>query len=187
VYRLEGDDLRLLIVVDRGTIDNRYFFSPKQRLPDTHARAFAREPFILPAFSLRVMRHAQCETRSLIAGRDVLMPYQWVEDGDERTCRGLERRCGELPEDCEERRLLQAALRGETVYDGLDRDYAYRRYREIRGYRHDLASLGFPYGDLFSKAAYPDGVRYAPAPRILEHLVQNLYTLRRRIENYAYA
>ena len=49
-------DIDLLVVTEHEGVDNRYFFSALQRLPQRFHRLFLHEPFILPAWSLRVMR-----------------------------------------------------------------------------------------------------------------------------------
>lgn len=192
VYRLDAEHthaqgVKILVLVDRAALDNRYFFSPHERLPAAQAHLFANDPYILPAFSLRVMRHAPHANRTPIAGRDVLVPYTSAVDEDERACRALERRCAALPAGCAELAALQAALRGERTVPGLDPEYAFRRAREITGYRQDLASLGFPYGDIFSEAAFPHRVRAMAAAPVVERFARGFYSLRRRIENRAYA
>lgn len=79
----------------------------------------------------------------------------------------------------------RARLRGEEQCEDFDREYAFRRARDIDGYRQDLASLGFPYGDLFPEAAHPQEVRTPAAAPLLEGLLRSVYRVRRRIMEYA--
>ncbi len=85
--------IELLVVTDRMGIDNRYFFSAVQRLPRRFHSLFVHEPFILPAWSLRVIQYTTHALPALLAGRDVLHPYSPSESPDERWCRLLESYC----------------------------------------------------------------------------------------------
>ncbi len=85
--------IELLVVTDRTGIDNRYFFSAVQRLPRRFHSLFIHEPFILPAWSLRVIQYTPHALPALLAGRDVLHPYSPIQTPDERWCRLLEAYC----------------------------------------------------------------------------------------------
>jgi hypothetical protein len=99
VYRLGHvrypglSDVDLLVVTNRTGFDNQYYFSALHRLPQKLAGLFLHEPFILPAWSLRVMQYTTHRDRSLLAGRDALHAYQPHESDDERWCRMLESYC----------------------------------------------------------------------------------------------
>ncbi|HKU67692.1 MAG TPA: hypothetical protein VJP85_07950 [Candidatus Baltobacteraceae bacterium] len=86
-------DIDLLVVTEHEGVDNRYFFSALQRLPQRFHRLFLHEPFILPAWSLRVMRYTTHRAPQLVAGRDVLRPYAPNDEPAERWCRMLESYC----------------------------------------------------------------------------------------------
>jgi hypothetical protein len=86
-------DLDLIVVTDRTGIDNRYFFSALQRMPRRFLPIFLHDPFILPAWSMRVMQHTTHRSPSLLAGRDVLSAYQPSTEEAERWCRMLESYC----------------------------------------------------------------------------------------------
>jgi hypothetical protein len=86
-------DIDLLVVTDHESVDNRFFFAARQRLPQRYHRLFLHEPFILPAWSLRVMRYTTHGTPDLVAGRDVLKPYTPSDEPAERWCRMLESYC----------------------------------------------------------------------------------------------
>ncbi len=88
---LSGIDL--LVVTDRIGIDNRYYFSALNRLPRRYHPLFLHEPYILPAWSLRIAQHAPTGSRALLAGRDVLHSYVPSDSPDERWCRLLEAYC----------------------------------------------------------------------------------------------
>jgi hypothetical protein len=266
--------LELLVVTGQTGLDNRFFFSALQRLPERYHALFVREPFMLPAWSLRVMRHTNNLAPQLAAGRGVLAPYSPNDDSAERWCRLLESYCayaafvenardaqllngrqtmaaasgfrkvladaaGVIPEaandayanhvealcrsffdegaepvervrttwkilarafdtfDAIVRSRLQARttqeavetartrLLGEEHCEEFDRDYAFRRAREIDGYHQELASLGLPFGHLFFVAAYPRAVRSLPRAPVIETLLSNLYRVRRRLTEYA--
>lgn len=265
-------DIDLLVVTDRTGIDNRYFFSAMQRMPRRFLQLFLHEPFILPAWSLRVMQHTTHAAPALLAGRDVLHAYPPSSDPAERWCRLLEAYCsyGRFARTTRENDTLrgrltvavasafrfmladaselfegidkesytrgideiragfferedpatgvhdawnffashfdridamlrewlgiadpQAAtdkarllLRGEESCEAFDRDYAFRRARDIDGYHHELASMGFPYGHLFFVAAHPNAVRTLPDAPVVNNIVRNLYRVRRRISEY---
>ena len=279
VYRLGNvrypglSDVDVLVVTNRPGFDNRYFYSALQRLPKRYAGLFTHEPFILPAWSLRVIQYTTHRERSLLAGRDSLHAYSPNESTDERWCRLLESFCafgafiartketelltarltvsaasafryaladasdlispfdaqgyaGEVDairtqffarEDREaevlaawnlftkhferfdaavkawfdEREPTAAAakarslLRGEEACREFDREYAFRRAREIDGYHQELASLGFPYGSLFYSAAHPGAERPMHETPIVTNLVRNVYHVRRRLSEYA--
>jgi hypothetical protein len=85
--------LELIVVTEHLGVDNRFFFSALQRLPQRYHRLFLHEPFILPAWSLRVMRYTSHSARTLVAGREVLSAYQPSSEPDERWCRVLESYC----------------------------------------------------------------------------------------------
>lgn len=266
-------DIDLIVVTDRTAIDNRHYFSAIERLPQRYAPLFLHEPYILPAWSLRVMQHTTHAAPALLAGRDVLQPYAPDNSSAERWCRMLASYCRyaqfagevratkELPgrrtvsaagsychmladaahvfpvEDCEayEREIdhlcgsffdykdpaaavrdiwnlfaahfdrfdralrahlgtattpetIQAALRllrGDDESADFDREYAFRRARDIDGYHQELASLGFPYGQLFFTAAHPRAVRALPEPAVVTNLMRNFYRVRRRLSEYA--
>lgn len=76
-------------------------------------------------------------------------------------------------------------LCGEQECADFDREYAFGRARDIEGYHHELASLGFPFGDLFPAAAHPEAVRTPAAAPILDRLLRNAYLVHRRIMEYA--
>jgi hypothetical protein len=80
--------------------------------------------------------------------------------------------------------IARARLRGEQACADFDREYAFRRARDIDGYNHELASLGFPYGHLFFIAAHPQTAHSASAP-IVEMVLRNVYRVRRRLTEYA--
>lgn len=86
-------DIDLLVVTDRCSLDNQYFYSAMQRLPRRYLQLFIHEPFILPAWSLRVMRHTTHYAPVLLAGREVLHAYPPCDEPDERWCRILEGYC----------------------------------------------------------------------------------------------
>jgi hypothetical protein len=86
-------DLDLIVVTDRTGIDNRYFFSAMQRMPRRYLSIFLHEPFILPAWSMRVMQHTTHGAPVLLGGRDVLSPYPPSAEEAERWCRMLESYC----------------------------------------------------------------------------------------------
>ncbi len=91
--RRPGRDLaQVLVVTDRVGLDNRHFFSPLERLPARY-RVFAAEPFILPPWSVRAVRHLRPQPRSLLCGRDVLHAYAPDMSEGERLCRLLETYC----------------------------------------------------------------------------------------------
>ncbi len=265
-------DARLLVVTDRAGIGNRYFFSAQQRLPRRFHALFLREPFVLPAWSLRVMQHTVHRPSGLLAGRDVLHSYALNEGRDERWCRLLEARsfysafianaqqshslearatmvaaaamrhaledAGTVLRPCQadgyavridalrdgffarkdpenavleawnamreafeqldsslESQLgvhgpaaeskLRALLAGEEECAAFDREYAFRRARDIDGYHQELASLGFPYGHLFDVTAHPGAIRTVPDAPVVAPLVRNYYRMRRRMSEYA--
>lgn len=266
--------IKLLVVTDRIGLDNRFFFSALERLPARFHALFLEEPFILPAWSLRVMRHAAHESRELVAGRDVLRPFSPIDDPSERWCRTLASYCASvafaaetrssqllrgrltmeaanafrrvladadavLPQaanpaydreienvhcgffeqgvDAAERvraawnlfaaafdafdarlcdhlgvattaeaaAIARARLSGEDRCSDFDRDYAFRRAREIDGYHQELASMGFPFGHLFFVAAHPQAVRALPRPAVVDTVLRNVYRVRRRLTEYA--
>lgn len=269
---LSGIDL--LVVTDHVGVDNRYFFSALHRLPERYHALFVREPYILPAWSLRVMRHTAHYATQLVAGRNVLAPYTPNDEPAERWCRVLESYCAHasfaaaartsqllrgratvaaacafrtllsdaaaiVPEATDESYVNQteaicrtffqdgsdpvervraawkiftrgfdrfdaimrarlnahsteqavsiarARLAGEQDCADIDRDYAFRRSREIDGYHQELASLGFPYGQLFHSPAYPIGARIPARVPLVDALLQNVYRVRRRLTEYA--
>lgn len=266
-------DIDLIVVTDHVGVDNRYFFSALQRLPERYHRLFLHEPFVLPAWSLRVMRYTTHYAPKLVGGRDVLSPFRPNDEPDERWCRMLESYCAyaafalknrraqqlkgrqtiavasalryllfdaaaTLPEAADEQyvneiealrrsffdaendavervrtawRLFSAAfdrfdailrdrlgaagteqgveraralLSGDEASEYFDRDYAFRRARDIDGYQQELASLGFPYGHLFFVAAHPPAGT-PQAGSMLDTLLHNLYRVRRRLTEYA--
>lgn len=266
-------DIDLIVVTDHVGVDNRYFFSALQRLPERYHRLFLHEPFVLPAWSLRVMRYTTHYSPKLVGGRDVLSPFRPDDEPDERWCRMLESYCAyaafaaknrraqqlkgrqtiavasalryllfdaatTLPEAADEQyvneiealrrsffepesdavervrtawtlfsaafdrfdailrerlgaatteqavELARALLSGDEASAYFDRDYAFRRSRDIDGYQQELASLGFPYGHLFFVAAHPPA-RTPPAGSVLDTLLHNVYRVRRRITEYA--
>lgn len=267
-------DIDLLVVTDHVGVDNRFFFSALQRLPSRYHRLFRHEPYILPAWSLRVMQFTPHACPPIAGGRDVLQPYTSNDSRDERWCRMLEAYCSfasfhagaaqtqmlagrdimgaagafryalehaaiVLPEAADEsyagkiaelrqsffeqgadaaqrvraawdlfsaafarldaamRRRLDASttaeavvharkrLSGEEECTDLDREYAFRRARDIDGYNQEVASLGFPFGHLFPAAAYPGAVRKVPPMPLVDSLVHNVYRVRRRLTEYA--
>ncbi|HET9096221.1 MAG TPA: hypothetical protein VFN37_06140 [Candidatus Baltobacteraceae bacterium] len=265
---------RLLVVTDHVGMDNRFFFSALHRLPERLHRLFLREPFVLPGWSLRVMRYTRHYERQLLAGRDVLHAYKPSDDRDERWCRLLESYCAYaafaeqtrrsqllrgretlatasalrsllaeaahiVPEAADDnyvnafeaiRRAFfdeqgdpvervrdawelfagsfdrfdramrerlnadgtgqavaaaRARLSGDEACEDFGREYAFTRSRDIAGYHHELASLGFTFGDLFPAAAHPRAVRTPAAAPILDRLLRNAYLVHRRIMEYA--
>ena len=279
VYRL-GDvrfpglsDVDVLVVTNRPGFDNRYYYSALQRLPQRFAALFVHEPFILPAWSLRIIQYTTHRQRSLLSGRDALHAYTTPDCADERWCRLLESFCayGSFIARTKETELLTARLtvsaasafryvladaselvarfdaqsygseidairsrfftredreaevlaawnlftghferfdaaiktwfdereptaaaakarsllRGEEACTAFDREYAFRRAREIDGYHQELASLGFPYGSLFYSAAHPGAERPMHETPIVTNLVRNVYHVRRRLSEYA--
>lgn len=266
-------DIDLLVVTDRVVIDNRHFFSPFERLPEKYHSLFLHEPYVLPAWSLRVLQHTTHYSPALLAGRDVLHQFSPSDSPDERWCRMLESYCSYaqfaadarstetlrgrqtmtaansyrylladaqavLPqavdatyiadmdrmsatffdrpdreravEDAWERfskafntfeaalreltntssaddtlKAVHELLRGDREVPHFDREYAFRRWRDIDGYHQELASLGFPYGQLFFTAAHPQAVRALPEPPVVTNLIRNLYRVRRRLAEYA--
>lgn len=267
-------EIRLLAVTDHVGVDNRFFFSAFHRLPERFHRLFLDEPFILPAWSLRVMRYTKYYAPKLVAGRNVLNAYSPSQERDERWCRLLESYCAYasfagktrrsqllkgretlasasalrgllaeavplIPEAADEayvnaieaiRRtffddcadpvervrdawelfaaafdrfesamcarlgaanseeavsIARARLRGEHECADFDREYAFRRARDIDGYQEELASLGFPFGHLFPAAAHPQAVRTPQAAPIVDRLLRSAYHVRRRIMEYA--
>lgn len=269
-------DIDLMVVTDHAALDNRFFFSALHRLPERYHRLFLHEPFVLPAWSLRVLCHTTHYGPKFIAGRDVLQPFLPCDDPDERWCRMLESYCSYLTYVEKIRRLRQlkgretiavanalrylladascvipeaanqtygteiedvrrtffedgadpverirsawellasafgrfdgllreflkantaeqaletarALLHGEQACPYFDRDYAFVRSRDIEGYQHELASLGFPFGHLFFVAAHPGYRRMSTATPVLEALIRNVYRVRRRLTEYARA
>lgn len=267
-------EIRLLVITDHVGMDNRFFFSALHRLPERFHRLFLREPFILPGWSLRVMRYTKHYAAQLLTGRHVLHAYSPSDERDERWCRLLESYCAyaafaektrrsqllrgretlatvsalrslltdaalSVPEAADEdyvnaveaihrtffedlgdpvervrdawelfaaafyrfdramkARLdarstdeavatARARLCGDEECADFDREYAFRRARDIDGYHHELASLGFPFGDLFPPAAHPRAVRTPAAAPILDRLLRNAYLVHRRIMEYA--
>jgi hypothetical protein len=279
VYRLGHvrypglSDIELLVVTNRTGFDNRYYFSALHRLPQRYCALFAHEPFILPAWSLRVMQYTTHRDRALLAGHDSLHAYSPNDSSDERWCRMLESYCAyaafiartKQSEMLTTRMVISAAsafryvledaaqlfapfdahaygseidairtrffaredrepevlgawnlllehfdrfdaalrswfdvhdttgaaakaralLRGEEPCAAFDREYAFRRGREIDGYFQELASLGFPYGNLFHSAAHPGGLRQPHDTPVVTNLVRNFYRVRRRLTEYA--
>lgn len=266
--------IELLIVTDHVGVDNPYFFSALHRLPQRYHALFVHEPYILPAWSLRIMRHTAHYAMQLVAGRNVLTPYTPNDEPAERWCRVLESYCAHasfaaaartsqllrgrrtataasafrtlladaapiIPEAVDESYVNQteaicrtffeegsdpvervraawrvftrgfdrfdaimrtrlnaqstehavaiarARLAGDEACEEFDRDYAFRRAREIDGYHHELASLGFPYGQLFYSQAYPRGARTPVRVPVVDALLQNVYRVRRRLTEYA--
>lgn len=266
--------LELLVVTDRVGVDNRFFFSALDRLPVRYHALFVREPFILPAWSLRVMRHTPYRAPRLVAGRNVLQPYAPNDEPAERWCRTLESYCAyasfatnarnaqmlkgrQTVADAEGFRQLiadassliaeaadehyinqteaifrtffddgadpvegvraawriftrgfdrfdaivrerlrarstgeavetaRALLLGDAACEEFDREYAFRRARDIDGYHQELASLGFPFGQLFFAAAYPRAARTLPRTPVVDTLLRNVYRVRRRLTEYA--
>jgi hypothetical protein len=90
VYRV---DSALLVITAHIAMDNRFFFSAWERLPSRYHHCFPHEPYILPAWSLRVIQHAAHTSRELVAGRDVIAPYAPADGRNERWCRTLESYC----------------------------------------------------------------------------------------------
>jgi hypothetical protein len=90
VYRVDDG---VLVLTTHIALDNRFFFSALERLPSRHQRCFLREPYILPAWSMRVVQYTSHSPRRLIAGRDVLEPYVSDDGPNERWCRKLEWYC----------------------------------------------------------------------------------------------
>lgn len=99
VHRLGGvpypglSGIDLLVVIEHEGLDNRYFFSAVRRLPQRFHRLFLHEPFVLPAWSLRVLRYTTHRAPQLIAGRDVIKPYAPSDEPAERWCRMLASYC----------------------------------------------------------------------------------------------
>ena len=267
-------DVDLLVVTDRCSLDNRYFYSAMQRMPRRYLNLFLHEPFILPAWSLRVMRHTTHHAPHLIAGRDVVRQFVPSDEPDERWCRVLSGYCASAaflqrtradgtlkarmtiavtsafrfqladareafgfedggyaarvdalragfferaqPERAVEEAFdlfcrafeafetrvrshlnlgsgedapaaARAALCGDREMPALNREYAFARTRAIAGYHEELASMGFPYGDLFFVAAHPHSARLRAGGSLVGGMVRNLYRVRRRIEEYARA
>jgi hypothetical protein len=100
-------DIDLIVVTDHVGVDNRFFFSALQRLPRRYHRLFLHEPFILPAWSLRVMRYTTHNAPKLIAGRDVIAPFRPSTEPDERWCRMLESYCAYAAFALKQRRVQQ--------------------------------------------------------------------------------
>lgn len=107
-------DIDLIVVTDHTALDNRFFFSALHRLPQRYHRLFLHEPFVLPAWSLRVMRHTTHYAPKLIAGRDVLQAFLPENESNERWCRMLESYCAYAAFALKVRRLRQLKGR-ETV------------------------------------------------------------------------
>ena len=266
-------DVDLLVVTDRMSLDNRHYFSALERMPEKFLPLFLHEPYVLPAWSLRIIQHTTHYKPALLSGRDLLRPYAPQDSNEERWCRMLESYCSYadfaaqtrsektlsgrramtvansyryLVADSERifpvpgsasyaqevdrigesffkrpnpadgvleawnlfaahfdrfdaalrerlqtgspEQTLQAVhklLRGEHEFPGFDREFAFRRARDIDGYHQELASLGFPYGQLFFAAAHPLAVRALPEPPVVTNLMRNLYRMRRRLFEYA--
>lgn len=266
-------EIRLLVVTDHVGVDNRFFFSAFHRLPERYHRLFLREPFILPAWSLRVMRYTKHYASRLLAGRNVVGAFTPSDERDEHRCRLLESYCAYarfadktrrsqllkgrealavasalrglladavalIPEAADETyvneiqairrtffdgtdpvervregwelfaaafdrfdRAMQnrlgagstqaaistahACLRGEHACAGYDREYAFRRARDIDRYHEELASLGFPFGQLFPRAAHPHAVQMPQTAPLIDRLLRNVYHVHRRIMEYA--
>lgn len=85
--------VEVLVVTDRCSLDNSHFYSAAQRLPRRYLQMFVHEPYILPAWSLRVMRHTAHSAPVLLAGRDVLEGFPPSDEPAERWCRMLEGYC----------------------------------------------------------------------------------------------
>jgi hypothetical protein len=107
-------DIDLIVVTDHAALDNRFFFSALHRLPERYHRLFLHEPFVLPAWSLRVMRHTTHYAPKLIAGRDVLEAFLPEDEPHERWCRMLESYCAYAAYSSKVRRLRQLKGR-ETI------------------------------------------------------------------------
>src|SRR5579884_420910 len=266
-------DIELLVLTNHIGLDNQYYFSALQRLPQRYCGLFVHEPFILPAWSMRANQYTTHRDRTLLAGKDALHAYVTSDSADERWCRMLESFCAyasfiararqsevltarlaisaasafryvladaaELfaPLDAqaygnaidtirarffdrEDREAdvlaawnllldhfarfdaalknwfdvheptgaaakARALLRGEEASPAFDREYAFRRARDIDGYCQELASLGFPYGHLFHSAAHPGAARQPHEMPVVANLVRNLYRVRRRLTEYA--
>lgn len=267
-------DIDLLVVTDHIGMDNRFFFSAFHRLPERFHRLFLHEPFILPAWSLRVMRYTTHYAPKFVAGRDVLSPFAPADEPDERWCRLLESYCDYAAFALKNRRaqqvkgrevlsrasafrfvladaasvlpdaanheyvnqiehirrtffddgsdaveliraawgrfaaafdafdriireqlnapgteqamsIAQARLCGDQSCADFDRDYAFRRSRDIAGYHHELASMGFPFGNLFFAAAHPAAPATPAQPPVLDTMLRNVYRVRRRLTEYA--
>ncbi len=194
IYRVgpaSADALRALIITSRIGIDNPYYYSVRERLPQRFAQQFAEEPFVVPGWSVRALQHWTRPPLELMRGHDVARSLPALENENESLCRALETYCaGGEPEKrlsgfgsfdvAQARRLLY----GEATHEALDREYAFERTRLIEGYFHDLASMGFGYGALFQARAYPHAVRAADSATFLHNVVRNFYHVRRRIEEY---
>lgn len=267
-------DIDLLVVTDHTAVDNRYFFSAFERLPARYHHLFMHEPYVLPAWSLRVLQYTTHSAPQLAGGRDVIAPYAPHEGADERWCRLLESYCAYaafhhdvkasgvlkgrqtmaaassfrflladasavMPQAADDaygvniralrerffekdtdpvesvraawdafsrafervdallRERFETSTTAETVVRArrrlagdeecaeIDREYGFRRARDIDGYHQELASLGFPFGHLFFTAAYPDALRKLPSMPLVDSVVSNVYRMRRRLTEYA--
>jgi hypothetical protein len=84
---------KVLVVTGHCGADNRAYFSALQRLPRRFLQVFLHEPFILPAWSLRVMHYVAHRSATLLGGRHVIEGYLPAADRQERHCRILEAYC----------------------------------------------------------------------------------------------
>ncbi len=99
VYQLDHSRYRaacgvqLLLLTGHVGVDNRFYFSSSYRLAKRHHALFAGEPYILPAWSIRVTGYTAYFSPQLVTGRNVLEGYWPNADRDERWCRVLARYC----------------------------------------------------------------------------------------------
>lgn len=147
-------DIDLLVVTDRCSLDNRFFYSALQRMPRRFLPLFLHDPFILPAWSLRVMRHTTHGAPELLAGRKVLDGYAPSNEPEERWCRLLEGYCASAS--FAQRTKQSGTLRGRmtvavasafrfqltearAVLEHDDRDYT-RRIDDLRAHFFERAN-----------------------------------------------
>lgn len=155
-------DIDLLVVSDRCSLDNRFFYSALQRMPRRLLPLFLHDPFILPAWSLRVMRHTTHGSPELLAGRSVLGGYAPSNEPEERWCRLLEGYCASAS--FVQRTRQSGTLRGRmTVAVASAFRFQLAEVREVLGYdeRGYAARIDDLRGGFFDRANPEDGVRDA--------------------------
>lgn len=192
IYRVGAAQgaLRMLVITNRIGLDNPYYYSVRERLPQRFAEQFAAEPLVIPGWSVRAMQHWRRPELHLVQGHDVARSLAPMENENESLCQALEAYCegGMLTPELErifpdlDQAAARQLLHGDCGRDGLHREYAFERTRLIEGYFHDLASMGFGYGALFPAQAYPNAVHAAESVSFLHSVVRNFYQVRRRIE-----
>lgn len=155
-------DIDLLVVSDRCSLDNRFFYSALQRMPRRYLPLFLHDPFILPAWSLRVMRHTTHGKPELLAGRRVLDGYTPSNEPEERWCRLLEGYCASAS--FVQRTQERGTLRGRmTVAVASAFRFQLAEAQAVLAYddRNYAARIDDVRAGFFDRAKPEDGVRDA--------------------------